>query len=97
MQGLTLKEVTLTPAANSSLYSITNIYKEGWKLHVNYKSIWLTKGSRKVVFYVVINTPKGVFPCSYLDRNIDKVEAALDVTKPNISIHLVHEILGHMD
>ena len=43
----------------------------------------------------MINTPKGSFLWAYLNRNSDKYPAALDGTKPKISIQLAHDILGH--
>ena len=57
----------------------------------------MTKGSKKVVFYIVINTPKSELLCTYFKINIKKAAAALDGTKPNISIQLEHDILGHID
>ena len=97
VQGITLKEVNLNPAANLSLFSITKRQKEGWKINWNDKAVWLTKGSRKVFFDMVIKNPKGGFFCAYLKINSEEVEEYLDGMKPNISIQLAHEILGHMD
>ena len=51
----------------------------------------------KVVFDIFINTPNGGFFCACFKRNSEKVEAALYLTNPKISIQLAHEILGHMD
>ena len=64
MQGLTSKEVTLIPAANFSLFSITERQKEGWNIHGDDKAIWLTKVSSKVMFDIVINTPRGALFCA---------------------------------
>ena len=69
VQGLTLKEVNLTPAKNISLFSLAKRQKRGWKLHGYDKAIWLTKRSRKVVFDIVINNQKGGLFCTYFKRN----------------------------
>ena len=97
MQGLTLKEVTLTPVTIFTLFSLTKRHKEGRNIHGDEKDICLTKGYRKVVFDIVINTPKGKFLCAYFKINGKNVAAALDGTNPKTSIHLAHEILVHMD
>ena len=97
VQGPTLKEMTLTPAANLIIFSLAKRQKEYWKIHGDDNSICLTKGSRKVVFDIVINNPRGVLLCKYFKKNIKKVTSSLDYTKPRISIQLAHDILGHMD
>ena len=56
----------------------------------------MTKGSRKVVFDIVINTPKGAFVCAHFKRNSEKVSAYLDGTKTKVTIHLMHDIFGRM-
>ena len=57
----------------------------------------MTKGSSKVMLYIVINTPRGSLFCAYFKRNSEKLEADIDVTNQKISIQLTHDILGHMD
>ena len=57
----------------------------------------MTKGSSKVTFDIVINTPRGSLFCAYFKRNSEKLVADIDVTNPKISIQLAHDILGHMD
>ena len=64
VQGLTSKEVTLITAANFSLFSPTERQKEGWKILGDDKDIWLTKGSSKVMFDIVINNPRGELFCA---------------------------------
>ena len=68
-----------------------------YNIHGYEKVVRLTKGSRKVVFYIVINTPNVELLCTYFRKNSDNVEAAMDGTKPNISIHIAQAIFGHMD
>ena len=63
VQGLTSKEATLIPAANFNLCSLTERQKEGWNIHGDDRPIWLTKGSSKVMFDIMINTPRGELFC----------------------------------
>ena len=63
------------------MFILTKIQKEEWKLHGDDKSICLTKGSRKVVFDIVINTPRGALFCKYFQKHMKKLAEALDDTK----------------
>ena len=67
----------------------------------------IKKGSRKVDFDIVINTPKGLLFCMYFkhkeslsEKNLLSTEGSegikVSTKKKQISATLAHEILGHM-
>ena len=107
VQYLYLKYVTLNPHLTYNLFSVTKRMKYGWKLYGVDTVLGLKKGSRKVEFDIVINTPKGFLFCTYFKRKEILSENKLlavecregrkvSTEKKKISATLVHEILGHM-
>jgi len=89
----TLTDVNLVPTNKFNLFSLTKMQKQGWMLGGDSKSISLTKGGKKIVFDIVIDTPDGMICCIYLNRHTTGTELAGMATKMNIN--KAHELLGH--
>ena len=56
----------------------------------------MEKSGEKIVFDIVISTPKGAIYCAYLKRKNVKVASASKANKL-ISVNLAHQIFGHGD
>ena len=61
VQYLELKDVTLNPHGTYNLFGVKNRMKDGWKLYSDDIMLGIKKGSRKLEFDIVVNTPKGLF------------------------------------
>jgi hypothetical protein len=55
----TMKNVTLLPTGKFNLFSISKMLTLGWTMGGDKTAIWITKGSMKIVFDIIIPTPKG--------------------------------------
>jgi len=91
-----MTDVAYIPEANFNLFSITRRLRQGFKLGGHNNSIWLEKNSKKIVFSIVIPTPKGAIYCAYLKRKNVEVASASKANKV-ISVNLAHQIFGHGD
>ena len=96
MYNARMSDVAYIPDANFNLFSITRRLKQGFKLGGDVNSIWLEKNGRRIVFDVVIPTPKGAIYCAYLKRRNAEVASASKSNKV-ISVNLAHQIFGHGD
>jgi hypothetical protein len=91
-----MKDVTTIPGGKFSLFSVSKMIKEGWELVGGSKTaIWLVRNKMKVVFDVVIPTPKGVLFASYLKQR-DDIGGAVQDTSVKMSLVQAHDKLGHM-
>ena len=107
VQDLELKDVNLNPHGTYNIFSVTRRIKYGWKFYGDDTVLGLKKGSIKVEFDIVINTPKGLLFCTYFKRTeilseknllAAKVSKGRKVSTENnkIPATLAHEILGNM-
>jgi hypothetical protein len=99
---LMLSEVTHSPQAKFNLLSIPALMKKGWILSGTKKALILEKNKKKVVFDIVINTPKGMLFCMRIKRNISeigavKVDTVTKVKKKSESINKLHAKMGHIN
>ena len=99
--------MTLNPNGTYNLFSVTKRMKDGWKLYGDDTVLGLKKGSRKVDFDIVMNTPKGLLFCRYfkqkeilIKKNLLTAECSegrkVRTEKKKISATLAHDILRHM-
>ena len=58
VQDLELKDVNLNPHGTYNIFSVTKRMKYGWKFYGDDTVLVLKKGSIKVEFDIVIDTPK---------------------------------------
>jgi hypothetical protein len=61
-------DATLLPTGISNLFSLSVVQHRGWLLYGDVKKIWLEKEGNKIVFDLMVPTPKGVVYCMYLNR-----------------------------
>jgi len=76
-----MTDVAYIPEANFNLFSITRRLRQGFKLGGDKNSIWLEKSDKKIVFDIVIPTPKGAIYCAYLKRKNAEVASASKANK----------------
>ena len=76
-QKVAMMEVTCSNMAKHNLFRITTRINKGWILSGTKYNLTPTKGARKVVFDVKIDTSKGVLFCIRIKR-IDAKELAPD-------------------
>jgi len=74
-----MKDVTYLPTGHFNLFSVTKLTKAGWQLHADLKQLWLTKDQNKIVFDIVIPTPKGMLYAMYLKHDTDIAGISADV------------------
>ena len=55
-----VKYLVYSPKVGFNLFNIIKRLKEGWLLGRNVEVIWITKGNKKIVFYINVETPKDV-------------------------------------
>jgi hypothetical protein len=67
----TMQDVTLLPTGMFNLFSLSVMQRQGWLLYGDVKKIWLETDGNKIVFYLMVPTPKGVVYCMYLNRHSD--------------------------
>gem|GEM_PF-6951265 len=91
-----MTDVAYIPEANFNLFSITRRLRQGFQLGGDKNCIWLEKSGIKIVFDIVIPTPKGAIYCAYLKRKNVEVASASKTNKL-ISVNLAHQIFGHGD
>ena len=61
-----MTDVAYIPEADFNLFSIRRRLRNGFKLGGDMNSIWSEKKGKKIVFDIVIPTPKGTTYCAYL-------------------------------
>jgi hypothetical protein len=99
---LMLSEVTHSPQAKFNLMTIPALMKKGWVLSGTKKALILEKNKKKVVFDIVINTPKGMLFCMRIKRNISeigavKVDTITKIPMKTESISKLHAKMGHIN
>ena len=86
--------------AEFNLFSITKRLIDGWELSGNDESLWITKGSNKVVFDIKIRTPKGAIYATYFKHDLGEegeVAAVMTDKKCKVNAEAVHGLMGHMN
>jgi hypothetical protein len=92
----TVLDVVYLPTGQFNLFSLTKMTtNQGRILGGDDKGIWLTKGGQKLLFDIVIPTPKGMLFAMYIKREIGKEMAQTMVDENSIPIQLAHDRLGH--
>jgi hypothetical protein len=101
----TMQDVTLLPTGMFNLFSLAVMQRRGWLLYGDVKKIWREKDGNKIVFDLMVPTPKGVVYCMYLNRqseivnpNTDTDEAAAPIaaaTATMMNISQAHAKFGH--
>ena len=71
-KSVPIKQMIHTLDAGYNLFSLTYRLHQGWKLGGNKDSIWISKGGQKIVFDIMIKTPKGAIFCAYFKREPEK-------------------------
>jgi hypothetical protein len=99
---LLLKEVTHSPQAKFNLMSIPALMKKGWVLSGTKKALILEKNKKKVVFDIIINTPKGMLFCMRIKRNVSevgtvKIDTTSKVKQKRENINRLHAMMGHVN
>jgi hypothetical protein len=69
VQSVTLPNVAYMPNTKFNLFSISQRAQKGWKVEINKKEMTLTKGDQRVIFDIIIPTPKGALYCIYIKRD----------------------------
>eukprot|EP00957_Ditylum_brightwellii_P088831 6764775-Ditylum_brightwellii.AAC.1 len=82
-----------------NLFNITRHQKSRWRLHGDADSIWITKGSSKIVFDIKILTKEGMIFATYIKRTQENEAANADTDSwPFMcNINKAHNLLGHSD
>jgi hypothetical protein len=74
----TMQDVTLLPTGMFNLFSLSVMQRRGWLLYGDVKKIWLEKEGNKIVFDLMVPTPKGVVYCMYLNRHCEIANPTTD-------------------
>jgi len=84
--------ITYLPTGHFNLVSMPKLTKAGWQLHADL--LWLTKDQNKIVFDIVIPSPKGMLYAMHLkcDTNIAGISADVKV---KMTVQQAHSLLGH--
>ncbi|KAL7555591.1 hypothetical protein ACA910_003221 [Epithemia clementina (nom. ined.)] len=93
---LKLSHVALVPTAAFNLFSITKLQLQGWQLGGNKEAIWLKKGRKKIVFNIMIKTPKGCVFAMYVTRNNPTGEIGGAAKATSFTIQQAHDKFGHV-
>ena len=99
LRGVNIQDVVYSPKNGFNLFSITKRLKIGWTLGGNADSLWITKGEKKVVFDIKIETPKGIVFAIYFKRSgIPEGEVAAVTHDKEIAITAAtaHGLTGHI-
>jgi hypothetical protein len=60
--------------------------RRGWLLYGDFKKIWLEKEGNKIMFDLMVPTPKGVVYCMYLNHHSEIAITTTDTDKATASI-----------
>ena len=93
--NVTIQDVSIMPTAKFNLFSVTQMFKKGWKMEGDEESIRLTKGEMTINFDIKIPTPKGFLYGLYITR---RQEICGIATSSNRTMPLMeaHSKLGHI-
>ena len=113
LRSIKLKEVSHTPGAAYNLLIISKMINDGWELkseRMNDDStcIMLSRGTDKMIFDLMIKTPKGAIYCMILKRipvieigvatmNLLKKLTPPENPKVVLTIDAAHAMFGHYD
>jgi hypothetical protein len=96
MQETLLTEVTLLSNGPFNLFSVGRITnKLGWLLHGDRDKFWLEKNGNKVVFDIVVQTPKGAVYCMYFKRTAEGAEVGGAMVESKMTMNCAHDVLPH--
>ncbi len=91
-----ITDVSHLPEGNFNLFSMIRLQKKGWTLTGNADNIKLQKGGKSLLFYIVINTPKGaLYVGKFSRKGGDEVVGGATNQAPSYNIKKAHELLGH--
>ena len=80
------------PSGKHNLFSVTKPQQNGWALKGDEEKMELTKGKSKVVFDIVIKTPKGAVCMMYFRRASG---GGAEIGNAGVSMMDTHTQLGH--
>jgi hypothetical protein len=91
--------VSFNPKFNFNLFSAARCLSQGWTMYGSKKDITLTSpcGTHKIVFDIVVHTPKGAIFATMLKRQQEFANAEVESTLRPISLKEAHAKLGHCD
>ena len=78
-----------------NLFSRTKLQNDGWLLHGDKESIWLTKGNQEIRFDIKISTPKGMLFTAYIQHEVGATAVGTK-SVVSMSYDAAHDLLGHM-
>jgi hypothetical protein len=65
LNKVAIEKVSYLPNGSFNLFSLTQLTTKGWILSGNKSSIWFEKGQNKVIFALMIATPRGMMFAMY--------------------------------
>jgi hypothetical protein len=92
-----MTDVVVIPTGKFNLFSLTRMMKLGWTMGGDMnkeQAIWIEKGGKRVVFDLIIPTPKGMLFAMYMQRGSEIAGAGTDVAV-KLNVQQAHERLGH--
>jgi hypothetical protein len=94
-----ITDVSFNPKFNFNLFSAARCLSQGWTMSGSKKDITLTSpcGTHKIVFDIVVHTPKGAIFATMLKRQQEFANAEVKATLRPISLKEAHAKLGHCD
>jgi hypothetical protein len=81
-----IQDVSYLPNRSFNLFSLTQMTSKGWNLGENGEAIWIEKDSKKVVFDLMIPTPKGVLFAMYFARDTEVAGTVSDIPIKTVTI-----------
>ena len=98
--NVVIQDVVHSPGSEFNLFSLTKRLDDGYILGGDKNSIWIKKGSHKIVFDIKIKTPKGAIFAAYFKRKVcegDEVAVVATVKQKKINMTTAHGLVGHMN
>ena len=94
-----ITDVSFNPKFNFNLFSAARCLNQGWTMTGCKKDITLISpcGSHKIVFDIVVQTPKGAIYATMLKRQQEFANAEVEAAPRPISLKDAHAKLGHCD
>jgi hypothetical protein len=73
-----MQDVTHLPTGMFNLFSLSIMQRRGWLLYGDVKKIWLEKWGNKIMFDLMVPTPKGVVYCMYMNHHSEMATPSTD-------------------
>jgi hypothetical protein len=96
LQETVLTEVTLLSNGQFNLFSVRQMTnKVGWLLHGHKEKLWREKNGNKVVFDIVVQTPKGAVYCMYFKCTAQNAEISGVMVEKKMTMNRAHDLFVH--